>query len=421
MAVADEPTTQNAKQATASSIREYKSSSLRVRTDLPLADAELLYKRLEQTLQFAARYWGREPKGQIECYVVHDLAAWTDAQLPHRLARVIIKGVGGATVPKFVGTGKQSRNLPTVFASSEPGVAEHELIHAYCIHTFGSSGPDWYKEGMAEMVVKRSTRDSGVLCSAQQVETLRAGNAMSLATIFATGSTGQRIFSSLSLMMDDPATQGQHVSADAWTDVDAGNVAMARDEYLHSWAFCYMMLHNPNYSKRFRGLGNAFVAEQKVDFDDFFAPARDKIEFEHQLFLKQISIGYRVDLCAWDWSHRFTTLEPGRTHKTSVVAGKGFQPSGVNVTKGKRYAYEAKGQWSLSPVGEPIDANGDKEGAGRLFGIVLNDRTLGEPFPLGANGTLASPANGKLYLRCLDAWNELADNTGQLNITISAK
>jgi hypothetical protein len=421
IAVSDEPTTRETKQAAASIIREYKSSSLRVRTDLPQADAELLYARLEQTLQFAARYWGREPKGQIECYVVHDLAAWTDAQLPHRLARVIINGVGGATVPKVVGTGKQSRNRPTVFASSKPGVAEHEVIHAYCIHTFGSSGPEWYKEGMAEMVVNRSTRDAGILCSAQQIETLRAGDAMSLATILTTGSTGQRIFTSLSLMMDDPATQGQHVSADAWTNVDADNVAAARDEYLHSWAFCYMMLHNPNYSKRFHSLGNAFVADQRVGFDDFFASARDKIEFEHQLFLKHVSIGYRVDLCAWDWSRRFTTLEVGRTHKTCVVAGKGFQPSGVTVTKGQRYAYEAEGRWSLSAEGRQIDADGDGEGAGRLFGVVLNDRTLSEPFPLGTNGTLVSPTSGKLYLRCSDAWNELADNTGQLNITISSK
>ena len=247
MTLSDQPTKQEAKHDTAGVIREYKSSRLRVLTDLPAPEAEAIYKRLEQTLQFAARYWGKAPKGQIECYVVHDLAAWTDAQLPHRLARVIIDGVGGATLPRMVGNGKQSRNLPVVFASSKPGVAEHEVIHAYCIHTFGSSGPEWYKEGMAEMVVNRSTRDTAILCSAKQIETLRAADHTALATILAIGSTGKLIHSSLTLMMDDPATQGQHVSPTAWTDIDAGNVAMARDEYLHSWAFCYMMLHNPNY------------------------------------------------------------------------------------------------------------------------------------------------------------------------------
>jgi hypothetical protein len=419
MALSDQPTKQEAKHDTAGVIREYKSSRLRVWTDLPATEAEAIYKRLEQTLQFAARYWGKEPKGQIECYVVHDLAAWTDAQLPHRLARVIIDGVGGATIPRMVGTGKQSRNLPVVFASSKPGVAEHEVIHAYCIHTFGSSGPEWYKEGMAEMVVNRSTRDTGILCTAEQIQTLRATDQTALATVLAIGNTGKRISSSLRLLMDDPATQGQHVSPAAWTDIDAGNVAMARDEYLHSWAFCYMMLHNPNYSKRFRGLGYAFVAEQRDVFDEFFAPARDRIEFEHQLFLKHASIGYRVDLCAWDWSHRFTTLEIGQTHKTCVSAGRGFQASGLTVTSGRRYRYEADGSWSLSVNGQQIDANGDQEGSGRLLGIILNDLTLSEPFPLGTNGTLKSPASGKLYLRCADAWNEIADNVGQISISIS--
>lgn len=419
--VSDEPTAQEADRDTAAVIREYKSSRLRVQTDLPKADAELLYKRLEETLQFAARYWGREPKGQIECYVVHDLAAWNDAQLPHRLARVIISGVGGATIPKVVGNGKQSRNLPTVFASSKPGVAEHEVIHAYCIHTFGSSGPEWYKEGMAEMVVNRCTRESGIRCSAEQIVTLQAADHTALATILATGSTGKRISASLRSMLDDPASQGQHISIDAWTAIDAGNVALARDEYLHSWAFCYMMLHNPNYSKRFRSLGNAYIAEQRDVFDDFFASARDKIEFEHQLFLKHAAVGYRVDLCAWDWSHRFKTLEAGQTHVTCVVAGKGFQASGLTVTSGQRYRYEAVGNWSLSADGHLIDANGDGEGAGRLLGAVLIDHTLSEPFALGTNGTLISPTSGKLYLRCHDAWNEIADNAGQIDITIRSQ
>jgi len=421
MAVSDELSKQDTKPVAATIIREYRSPRLHVRTDLPVTDAESLYERLEETLQFASRYWGRNPKGQINCFVVHDLSAWTDAQLPHRLSRVIIDGVGGATVPKIVGTGNQSRNQPTVFASSKPGVAEHELVHAYCIHTFGSSGPEWYKEGMAEMVVNRSNRESGLQCSAQQNDTLRVGNDTSLAKIFATGSTGQRISTSLRRMMDNPATQGRHVPANAWTDIDADNVAQARHEYLHSWAFCYMMLHNPNYSKRFRSLGNVFVAEQRDAFDDFFAPVRDKIEFEHQLFLKHASVGYRVDLCAWDWSSPFRTLSAKESHKTCVAAGKGFQASGVTVTSGQRYDFQAEGLWLLSADGQQADANGDQDRAGQLVGVVLNDCTLGEPFALGASGTLRPSTSGKLYLRCHDAWNEIADNTGQITVTISGR
>ncbi|HRX79614.1 MAG TPA: hypothetical protein P5307_11170, partial [Pirellulaceae bacterium] len=241
-----------------------------------------------------------------------------------------------------------------------------------------------------------------------------------LAQILATGGTGKRIATSLRRMMDDPTMQGQHVSADAWTDRDSDNVSLARDEYLRSWAFCYMMLHNPNYSKRFRSLGNAFIAEQRDVFDEFFASARDKIEFEHQLFLKHASIGYRVDLCAWDWSYRFSTLAEGQSQKACIVACKGFQPTGVTVVGGQRYAYVADGSWALVKQGERINANGNHLGGGQLIGTVLTDRTLSDPFPLGTKGTLESPASGKLYVRCQDAWNEIADNTGEINITISS-
>lgn len=321
-------------------------------------------------------------------------------------------------MPKMVGEGSQSRNRPTVFASSKRGVAEHELIHAYCIHTFGSTGPEWYKEGMAEMVVNRSNRESGLQCSIQQSERLRAGNETSLAKIFATGSTGQRIFTSLRRMLDDPANRGQHVPADIWTDTDAANVSEARDEYLHSWAFCYMMLHNPNYSKRFHSLGNVYIVEQRNAFDEFFAPVRDRIEFEHRLFLKQASVGYRVDLCSWDWGSRFQTLSVGESHKTRVAAGRGFQASGVTVTRGQLYDYQSEGQWSLSANGQPADADGDDDQAGQLIGVVLNDRTLSEPFPLGTGGSLRPATSGKLYLRCRDVWNEIADNTGQITVMI---
>ncbi|MCA9123495.1 MAG: hypothetical protein H6822_03255 [Planctomycetaceae bacterium] len=415
----EEVNTQGTTPRAAAVVRQYKSARLFVRTDLPAAKADALYDRLEETLRFASRYWGRTPKGQIECYVVHDVSAWNDDQLPHRLARVLIDRVGGATVPKYEGVGNRSRNIPTVFASTSPGVAEHEIIHAYCIHTFGSSGPEWYKEGMAEMAVNRGTRESGMLCSDQQCETLRAGKHTTLDMIFETGITGKKISSSLRRMMDDPEMQGRHVSIDAWSDTDASNVRTARAEYLHSWAFCYMMLHNPNYSKRFRSLGNAFIAEQRDAFDEFFASARDRIEFEHRQFLRNASVGYRVDLCAWDWSRRFKTLARGQSNTTRVLAARGFQPTGVTITNGQRLTYQTTGKWKLSPTGQELDAAGNLDGGGLLIGVVLTDRTLSNPFPFGTSGTLEPPASGQLYLRCNDAWNEIADNTGQIDITIS--
>src|SRR5437762_1494004 len=38
-----------------------------------------------------------------------------------------------------------------VFAVADRGTPQHESVHAYCGQTFGTTGPLWYSEGMAEM------------------------------------------------------------------------------------------------------------------------------------------------------------------------------------------------------------------------------------------------------------------------------
>lgn len=397
----------------------YRSSRLHVRTDLAQVQADALFARLEKTLRFAARYWGREPRGQIKCYVVDDLNNWSDTELPHRLARIIIHGVGGATVPNMVSNGKRSRNEPAVFASSHPGVAEHEVIHAYCAQTFGSGGPEWYKEGMAEMASRGCTRLAGIQCSVEQFASLRHGKRTTVSEILSVGSTGLRLWSDLQTMMRDPAHDGRHVSLAAWTQHNSENVAQARDEYLRSWAFCYMLLHNPNYSKRFRAVGGLMVTKQHGAFDSFFEPVRQEIAFEYNFLLDHLTAGYRVDLCRWDWQTRFRPLQRGISYTTRVAAARGFQASGVEVVAGQHYACQSDGHWQMAAEGERTDANGSAGDSGRLVGVVMSAFELGKPFLLGTESRFKASTNGHLYLRCNDGWNQLADNRGQITVKFS--
>lgn len=398
---------------------DYRSNHLNVRTDLAEDEAAALYARLERTLKFAARYWGREPRGQIECYVVENLDNWSDADLPHRLARVIVFGVGGATVPQMVGEGNQRRNEPVVYAASRRGIAEHELIHAYCVQTFGSGGPEWYKEGMAEMANGASTRTSGIQCSAEQCASLRRAKLTTVTEVLGVGKTRLRLSAALNLMLADPAHDGRHVSLAAWTPMDTTNVAVARDEYLRSWAFCYLLLHNPNYAKRFRAVGELMVNQQHEAFDRFFEPVRGELAFEYRFLLEHLAIGYRVDLCRWDWHQRFQRLQAGKVHRTRVAAARGFQASGVEVVAGQRYMCHASGEWQVAPLGKAVDADGGADNSGRLVGVVMNDFKLGTPFLLGKGSEFRASKGGHLYLRCNDAWSELGDNQGQLTVRLS--
>ena len=401
-------------------LREYKSPNLHVHTDLAEEDAQRLFARLEMTLKFAARYWGRAPRGQIDCYVVDQLDNWTDEQLPHRLARVIVGGVGGASVPEMIGRGQNARTVPTIFASSVPGIAEHEVVHAYCTQTFGSAGPAWYKEGMAEMVVRSCTRRSGLVCTPQQIAELRKGQRATVRDVLSSGQTGNRIFTSLQKMWLDPKYQPRHIPLSAWTQRDRDNVALARREYLRTWAFCYMMLHNPNYSKRFRTLGKNFVTGQRASFDDLFGAAGEELVFEYAFFLKHVDTGYRVDLCRWDWHQRFQTMDRGESCKIGVLAARGFQASRITVVKGRHYAYETKGTWGTCAQTR-VNADGGVDGSGQLIGAIMNDYKIGEPFGLGCRGEWVAPADGLLYLRCRDAWHELSDNHGQVFIRFTGR
>ena len=57
---------------------DFRSQHFLVHTDVPPAEAKALLERLETMLKLISGYWGREPSGIIECYIVRDLANWPD-------------------------------------------------------------------------------------------------------------------------------------------------------------------------------------------------------------------------------------------------------------------------------------------------------------------------------------------------------
>jgi hypothetical protein len=167
-----------------------RSARFALHTDLPRPDAEQVLKRMEAALKGAVQYWRREPRGQIACYVVDDLEHWPDSALPHPLARVWVGGVGGATISEFTGAGRETRIRATVYAIPRQGVAEHEVIHAYCYQTFGEGGPDWYKEGMAQLVSTGGAAGTG--CSAGLVRVREQGTPAKLQEVVRRGASRSR-------------------------------------------------------------------------------------------------------------------------------------------------------------------------------------------------------------------------------------
>lgn len=396
-----------------------RSAHFALHTDLPRDEAQQTLARMETAIRSAAKYWQRPPRGQIACYVVADLASWPDSALPHPLARIWVGGVGGATIAEFVGVGRERRVRATVYALPRRGVVEHEVIHAYCYQTFGEAGPEWYKEGMAQSVsfVGREGNETG--CPLDLVRSLDKDRSASVKQVIQAGQFTGGISDSFGTMLTDRHDQRAHVPLSDWTVQHAESIQRVEQHYLRSWALCYMMLSNPNYAPRFRALGDSYVTSSGQSFERAFGSVGDQLAFEYAFFLQHMDVGYRVDLCHWDWDKRFRSLEaPERRGAANVriEAARGYQASGLTVTAGQSYTYATSGVWGTSPLTPTTCANGDAAGRGRMMAVVLDAFRLSEPFELGSQGTFQASHSGNLYLRCRDDWNQLHDNHGAMQV-----
>ncbi|MDA1044487.1 MAG: hypothetical protein O3C57_04610 [Verrucomicrobia bacterium] len=373
---------------------DYKSGSVQLHTDLPAEEARALLKELNVIVANAGRYWGKRHKGLIECFVVRDLNRWAGRKFPADVvpklsnregvtlsqSRSVSLTQGKKTIVQRVET--QS----VVFASDRPGVPQHEIVHAFCAETFGTTGPVWYSEGMAELGHYVEIGSKSVKAPYRVIMFLRSAPHKSALTV----------------------VNEQQITGDSWK------------EYARRWALCHLLNYNPNYTRRFQMLGRAIVDGQKIDYRTVFGARADEIEFEYRFFIEHLAPGLRVDLCRWDWGASFDEVGSGGSKKANVDAQRGWQASGARLIAGQQYAYMAEGTWQTAKDGPELTPDGDAKGHGRLLGVIMTDMQLGEPFALGSKGSFVAPAAGKLYLRCHDAWHEIGDNSGRVTLNITA-
>jgi hypothetical protein len=390
-----------------------QTSHFALHTDLPQDEAEATLARMEASLKAASRYWNRKPRGQIACYVARNLADWPDSALPHPLARVWVGGTGGAAISDLERVGKIVRQRATVYAASGPGIVEHEVVHAYCCQTFGATGPDWYKEGMAQSLAFHAANPGAAGCPPELVRRLNQENPRTPRDIVRGGRFTKDISASFGSLLANRNDPHRHVPLGDWTDQDAEMVLQAGLDYDWSWSLCHMLLENSNYAARFQTLGESYLAGNSPTFDDAFSSVADQMAFEHAFFLRHMAADYRVDLCRWDWQTRFSTLDRQAALGTEIEAARGFQASRLAVAAGCRYHYATHGSWATSADGPTVSADGDA-GRGTMVAAVMSGFELGEPFDLGRKGSFLAPANGNLYIRCRDAWDQLDDNRGKI-------
>jgi hypothetical protein len=363
--------------------RDYLSKNFLLHTDLPEEQAKERLAKLEKMLGLISKYWAHPNKQIIEIYVVSDLDKWPQGALHPRAVQSIITG-GGVTMSTVLSRGNAFVAKATSYAVAEHGTDLHEAVHAYCAQSFGTTGPVWYSEGMAEMGAYWEPKDPSVNCGVHLVRYIRGSKPKSLNEI-----------------INSPETTG-----DSWQN------------YAWRWALCHMLANNKNYRKRFRPLGLALLMKKDTSFERVYGTMAKEISFEYLFFLEHLERGLRVDLCSWDWKAKYNRPRNNASVVSKIAANRGWQPSRMRVEKGTDYQFSAAGTWKISKDkdGKPLNANGDQDGRGKLVGILFNDYELSEPFDVGIFGTFTAPGDGNLLLRCRDDWHQLADNSGRLTV-----
>ena len=365
---------------------DYKSRNFLVHTDLSEAEANDLLKRLETMLVIISRYWAAPNKKKIELYVVDKLSNWPPNFFDPRVQPSLTNGAG-ITIAAGMRSGRRFTMDAIVYANATRGTPQHEAVHAYCFQTFGTTGPTWYAEGMADMGNYWIDGQTTVNCPPWVVDYLKKSLPRSVAEI----------------VRDTKGT------GDGW------------QKYARRWALCHMLAFNSNYADRFRPLGLSLLTQARgASFQRTYGTKMAELEFEYRYFLQNMNKGLDVDRIRWDWKTRFRPLSKSRSTLVSVKADRGWQAARIRVNPDATYSYTATGSWQLEKEGDELSADGNDQGNGRLMGIVLSpELTMSKPFPLGEEGTFSVPTAGRLYVRCKDKLTQLADNKGSVKLRLS--
>ena len=361
-----------------SSARDVRSQHFLLHTDISDREGQMLLDKLETMIDLVSQYYRRPSRGVIECYVVRDVSNWPQETIPEN-ARAKILEPAGVTLTRSLG--KQRRTI--VFSCDDHRTVQHEAIHAYCQQTFGSTGPTWYSEGMAEM---------GAYWKQGQLEVDIQPGVIN----YLTNAPPKKML--------DIVAAGQ-VTGDSW------------QAYAWRWALCHLLANNPNYSDRLKGLGVAMMSGRKASFEATYGDVAEHISFEYDQFVKNFGNGYRADLSAWQWNVKPKKLF-GKQATAKVLAQLGWQATGVLVEQGKSYDVAADGTWQITEAGEMLSGDGNVAGSGKLTGAIFKDFKLSKSFDLGEKETFVAAQDGQLFLRCHDAWTELSENSGELTVTI---
>ena len=360
--------------------RLIRSAHFAFMTDVSDREGQVILHKLETMVVLLSKYFGRAPSSVINGFIVRNLDVWPQGILKEPEGVAKIRAHAGICFNSSLGNQRHAE----LYSCDDHGVIQHECTHGYCHVAFGSTGPTWLSEGVAELGQYWKFGEQKVSVNPSVISYLtKTSRKKSLLEIAIPG----------------------RVPAGDWQD------------YAWRWALCSLLANNPNYSPRFKPLAIALMEQREgVNFQSVYGQFGNRLAFEYQLFLKYLGNGFRPDLCAWQWTAKFKRLSGEALVNKKIQAAYGWQGSGLQVEAGVSYDVITQGEWSTTRGASSVGGDGADDGKGRLIGVIFKEFQLSEEIVLGKEFSFVAPSEGTLFLRCQDKWTQLSDNSGELQV-----
>lgn len=391
----------------------WSAPSIRLITDLPTGDADRLLAAGTALASFWPRLFGdllpaRDGSGfALTAYVMRDRELFARADL---LPVSLPLQFHGLQQGSEFWMHDQTRDY------YRRHLFLHEATHVFTRHIGGAADalPLWFLEGIAEAVATHRQTDDGEFqfnTFPDRREHFAGLNHLDILRQSARRNKLRSIEQVLRLTSDDFASP---------------------EAYAWSWGLTVFLQSHPRTREPFRKLLRRLRDDSPEQLiDRLRTPDPLALEIQWTQFVAHATFGFDFERTAISVADGSRSELP---QTVTVRSDGGWQSAGVAVREGRTYVVETSGRFTLADSPRPwiSESNGisfeyvDGRPVGQLLGTVLADdgdavrraRSMLVEIPLGTAAEWTAPATGTLYLRINDDWGRLADNRGELSVTV---
>ncbi len=332
---------------------------------------------------------------------------------PSRFERA---GLFPADLPKFL-AGYQRGSQIWLYVQQGDYYTRHLLLHegthAFMNQFLGGLGAPWYSEGMAELIGLNEWRDGKLTIAHGVTHRDEVPYWGRVALIRKAVEKGE--LRTLEEVMLIPGSAFRQVESYAW-----------------AWAACEFLSHHPLSEKCFADLSSHCSDDPETFNRRLTEPLQadwPELEFQWRQFLIEIDYGYDVSRAAIAPANA-SSEKPGT--EFLIAADRGWQSTGLQVTKGKSLTITASGEFQIARDTEPwpCQANGVTleyyRGLplGRLIAAILPssapDGSIADlvVIDVGNQATIIPNLDGRLLLRLNESPAHWRDNAGNIKVHV---